>query len=750
MSDLPSPRFLLVRRFFIRRDRRFRGLFSLLVFLGLGLVFAACSQYNTAPASRAYHNLTSKFNAYLQAKEQLDEAEKALYKTRIDNYGQQLDLLPPLDSLSAQAVATQLDAVLKKASLVAERHQNAKWLDNAYLLIGTVRMYRGDFKNAIETFKYINTNADEGDPDTRHAALVGLMRAYVEQGEYANGLRVADLLRTLPLSREHTRDYYLTKALLHQRRGERAVAAALVEEALPLMKRGERKARLLYAQGQLLDGLGKADQAAARYAAVLKNNPSYDLGFYADLNRLMNGTGKEAEFNFTRMLDDRKNADLKDRLFYAMAMKELGRKNYRQAEANLRLSAKYAAGKTDQLAFTYLKLAELNYDPLRRYENASAYYDSTVSLLPPSVPNYVQISERQKVLREFVKATTVLRTEDSLQRLAGMNPAALDKYLEKIILDQKQREADEVARAQQIAANAQQEAQFTAGTDAAFGDKAQTGLWYFYNASSVTRGRQEFQQKWGTRVLEDNWRRSTKDVSLADVAPTGSSSNPNQPAISVVTPGRTDNLKGEKDRLMAQIPFGPSALATSKQRQEEAQFQVGKIYQLNLREPAEAIRTFDELLVRFPQTTHEPEVLYLLSLAHDGTPKQSDYRQKLTSKFPDSYFARLLLRGNEGPLTAGAQTAAQRSYTEAYARYGQGQYPEALTQVEQALRDYPGNPLEDKFALLRVMLLGKTSGPSPYHTALSQFIQNYPASPLQTMAKEMLAVVTQSASSKGN
>lgn len=750
MSAVSSPRPVFPLPSLPREGRSVRPVprVSLLLLLFVG---AACSQYSTAPANRAFHNLTAHYNALLQAEEQWQEAEKLLFRSRQDQYAQPLPILLPIDSTAAQVAATQLDAVLKKASLVAERHQNSKWLDNAYLLIGKVRLIRGDFKNATETFKYINTNSDEA--TTRQEALIGLMRAYLETEDYASALRVAELLRTLPLTSAQTRDYYLTKALLHQRRGETAVAAALVEEALPLLKKGEAKARLLYAQGQLYDQLGKTEKAAASYAAVLSNRPPYDMAFYADLNRLLNGTGDEKSFNFARMLDDRKNADLKDRIYYAMATKELGRKNYRQAVEYLRRSAQHAGGKTDQLAFTYLRLAELHYDPLRQYEAASAYYDSTVALLAPTAADYVRISERQKVLREFAKQQATLRTEDSLQRLAQMNPAALDKYLEKVILDRKEREASEVQRARQIAAQAQQEAQLTASTNAAFGGNSGVGLWYFYNANAVSQGKQEFQQKWGNRPLEDNWRRSSKENTFADAAAgnTGPARSLNA-GPAPTAPAGNDPMKAEKDKLLAAIPFSAQALASSRQRQEEALFQIGKIYQLNLREKEQAIRAFGQLLADFPQTTHEPEVLYLLALLHEGTPRQAEFKERLVSKYADSYFARLLTRGTEGPreLGAGAQSAAQRLYSEAYTLYANGQYGEALTRDEQGLHDYPGNALEDKYALLHAMLVGKLQGPGPYQQALTQFIQNYPASPLITLAREMLTTATQNASARGN
>ena len=47
--------------------------------------------------------------------------------------------------------------------------------------------------------------------------------------------------------------------------------------------------------------------------------------------------------------------------------------------------------------------------------------------------------------------------------------------------------------------------------------------WYFYNQSARTAGRTEFQRRWGSRKLEDNWRRRNKSsFNTADFdAPSG-------------------------------------------------------------------------------------------------------------------------------------------------------------------------------------------------------------------------------------
>ena len=123
----------------------------------------------------------------------MKEANDILYKNWKENYSQMLPILIPIDSIASQAASQQLGDIIKKSSLIPERHQNSKFVYDAYLLIAKARLLKEDYRNAIETCKYVNTNAD--DDNQRHAALITLMRAYTEQGEYATGLRVAEVLK---------------------------------------------------------------------------------------------------------------------------------------------------------------------------------------------------------------------------------------------------------------------------------------------------------------------------------------------------------------------------------------------------------------------------------------------------------------------------------------------------------------------------------------------------------------------------
>lgn len=734
--------------------------------LGLAAVsegLVACSQYSNRPLSKAYHNANAHYNAYWIARDRIHEAESILFKTRQENYNQLLPILLPVDSVASQPVKQQLDDAIKKASLVAERHQNSKWLDNSYVLIGKARLYKQDLPNAIEVFKYVNTKGkDEAD---KHEALTGLMRAYIEAGDYTNGLTVADYLRTQPLNKINTRDFYLTKAYLHERRGEYGIAVGILEATFPLLKKGEETARLHLIAGQLYDLLNQPAKATDQYNRVLAARPTYDQSFYANIFRMQsNGLdprqATRANASFQDLLKDRKNVDLRDKIYFTMGLLEARRGQYDKAIGYYRQSVQATTTNTAQVPYTYLELGKLFFEKKQDYRSARAYYDSALAILPVQSVDYAALNNRKKLLDEFVNALTTIQLEDSLQRLARLDPAALDKVLDNAITQKERREQAQANVAQQVAANT--------GGQATNSNLQPNERWYLYNPVLLAQGQQDFSQRWGNRSLEDNWRRNNKDASQA-VASENSPLNGGSPANSVNTaapitpsadligqpgPGTpTGNVaqleasavhKSQKDALYAQIPFSKEALARSNERLELALYQVGKLEKFQLDQPKEAITTFEQLLTRFPATNYKPEAYYLLHLASQQTSQSADWKDKLLREFPNTSYARLLSRTTgSGQLSSDTEGQAQKTYTDIYELYKSGKTTEALARLGPALNTYAGSQLEDKMALLRAMLIGSVQGPDAYRQALTEFIRDYPASPLLPRVKEFQAAANQ-------
>ena len=690
-----------------------------------------CSQNSSSPLAVGFHNVNAKYNALFQANIKLQEVEKGLFNAHKDNYSQLLPILIPIDSNSAGAMSEQLIAIIKKASLVAERHQNSKWLDDAYVLIGKARLLKQDYKNAIETFKYVNTNATSD--KARDAALIGLMRCYTEQGEFQTALRVAELLREEPLNDENTRDFYLTKAYLHQLKEEYKTSVAILEEALPYMKKNEQKARTLFAAGQMYEALDDKNNASEKYLAVSKNRPSYDLGFYSKLN---NALVLGQTDGFQKLLKDAKNKDLQDKIYEAMSAVEMRKGNSKDGVKLLQSSARNSQN-LKQLPYTFLKLADLAYNKMGDYEMAAAYYDSTASLLPQNDPAYKRVVDKQRSLRDFVTQNNIIKTEDSLQRLAKMNPAQLEKVLEKVVLDKNTKEAEDLRKAQEIVNRGMQQQ----NKSDAFVDPTKS-TWYFTNPIAQQQGKTTFSNVWGTRALEDNWRRSSKDNALSFDSNINQGNNLGLKNLSIPTGKFGGGLKTDVADLKAKIPFSKEAFEASMKRKEDASFELGKIYKFRLNEPKNAISTLDNFIISFPKSTHEPEALYLLALLNEENPAGKEtYRKKLMKDYEDSYFARLLNRTSTETLSTGKESESQKLYAEAYEYYAQNNFTDALSFVETGLKQYPNSQIEDKFVFLKAMILAKTQTVDIYQKALKNFITDFPKSQLIAMAKERLEAV---------
>ncbi|GAB2534394.1 hypothetical protein GCM10027085_26540 [Spirosoma aerophilum] len=710
--------------------------------------------------SKGYHNLTAHFNAYVIARDQIGQAEQYLFKTRQENYNQLMPILLPIDSMLIQPVKPQLDDAIKKASLIPERHQNSKWLDNAYILIGRARLLKQDLPNAIEVFKYVNTKGtNEND---KHTALVGLMRAYVEASDYTNALNVAEYLRNQPLNKDNTRDFYLTKAYLHERKGELATAVGILDATFPALKKDESTARLHLIAGQLYDLIGQPAKAVDHYRQVLKSRPTYDQSFYANLFAIQsNGlTGDQKRIaqsaeTFENLLNDRKNVDLKDKVYFTMGLLEARSGRIDKAIKYYSQSIQAAGTNTTQVPYTYLEIGKLYFEKKADYEQAKVYYDSALALLPKQSPDYAALLTRKKTLDDFVQYKSTIRTDDSLLVLAKMEPAALDKALDKVIEQREKEDKAQAALAQQIIDRAK------GGNSNALPGATNSNLqpnerWVLYNPIALSQGKQEFAVRWGNRPLEDNWRRSNKESSgaiAADNSPLNgvspaNSVNPNAPlqpadanAVPVALNSPASSRKAQKDAMMAKIPFTREAQALANQRIENALYKLGKLYKFDLNQPADAIPTFEQLLTRYPNTLQKPEVYYLLYLSNEQVGKTSSWKDKLLAEFPNTSYARLT--GRAVAQSSDSEAKASAAYAAIYDLYKANNNAEALSKAENALGSFAGTQLEDKLALLRVILIGKVKEVDDYRKALTEFVRDYPGSQLLPRVKEMQTAADQ-------
>lgn len=714
-------------------------------FLVIISLLAGCSQFSSRPAAVNFHNVASHYNAYFIAEQDILDAEFAMRAAFKEDYNQLLPILLPLDSVLALPVKPQLLDAIKKASIVAEKHQNSKWVDNSYVILGKSRLYLGQWADGLEALRYVYANGkDEND---KNAALIVLMRAYISKKDFANALGVAEYLSQQSLSKDATKEFYLTKAYLHQQNGEYLTSVAILEETFPFLNKSIETARLHFAAAQMYDRLGQFVLANKHYKSVNKNRPDYDLGFYSAMNSLQNQVIIDpktdvSSVGFDKMLKDRKNADLRDRIYFTMGLLAEHRQQLPEAVGYLQKSASLATGGSSiQKAYTYLQLARIHYDALEKYELAKVYYDSALTVLPKEAQEYRVVSDRKLALDNFVTQLTIVKSEDSLQTLAKMNPKALDDKIDLIIeVQEKARIEDERKTKAALAAAVNQVNAAPAGGIVSGNDRR----WELYDPALINQGKIEFRRIWGNRVLEDDWRRSTKQInSLASVNPgnridTVSAQTNAAPAEPVMEKGNA-LWQARHDFLKKNIPLTDSSFAVSQKKKEDALYNLGKIYRFDLKETDKAIATFTRVLNDYPTTKYREEIYYLMYLTvPENDPSRMAWKDKLTTEFPTSTYARLVNKSvNDGTGADKNKNNPVKAYEHAYDLYAQGNFTKALEEIEADLPAYKGSMLEDKFALLRVFLIGKTRGREAYLQAINEFGRLYPGSVYLPRIKEM-------------
>ena len=533
-----------------------------------------------------------------------------------------------------------------------------------------------------------------------------------------------------------------------------------------MLPKSEATARLHLIAGQLYEAGGKPALATPHFAAVLTSRPNYDQEFFANIYLMQaDGTDPKQQARnadrFEAMLADRKNSDLKDKIYFTMARTDARRGNYDRALVSYNKAVQVGITNTDQVPLTYAEMGAIYFDQKRNYSKAQAYYDSALALLPQNNPLYAKLAVRKKTLDEFVANQTVIVREDSLQRLVQMNPAALDKLLDRVLDQQAKDDAAQAALAQQVTGRTS-----VSGAQATNSDLSPADRWVLYNPVQMAQGLQEFNQTWGNRPLSDNWRRQNKDASVAIASETSplnganpaNATNPdpqlaatgNRPAV-----GNTLNQrKAQKDELYRQIPFSTEAFQKSNDLLESALYRQGKVYKFQLDQPAQAMTVLDQLLTRFPNSSYRPEAYYLMHLSAQQLGKSSPWRERLLTEFPTSSYAKLASADGQ-PAVAGTASAtvirggpvneavANQAYASLYQLFQSGNSTEALARTEAAIGQYGGSKIADKFALLRIILLGRVQNVEAYRQALGEFVRDYPTSPLLPHVKERQAAAEQ-------
>jgi tetratricopeptide (TPR) repeat protein len=705
------------------------------------LLIGGCS-YTSAPVKTGYHNLSAHYNAYFIAQERMNEIESSIQDNFQWNYNKVLPIYVPIDSNTANSLSAQIEDCIEKASIAIQRHPDSNWEDDSYILVGKARYYSVEFADAIETFKYVNKKSEND--DARHEALIELIKSFVDFNEINNAIAVSDYMKKEKLNKKNKKNLSLVRAYLFQKRGDLDQMVQNLVIAESLMNKFSDRARIDFIIGQVYQQLGFESEAYNYYSSCLRNNPEYELAFYTKLNmaqvtRLTSSSDvKKTRKYFKKLLKDPKNKEYKDKIYYEMANFEVKQGNLDEGIAFYQESVQASVKNKRQKAYSYLKLGQIYYDSLKNFVLAQNYYDSTVATMPADEEGFEKIKQRQLVLNDFIKNLMIVHNNDSLIALSYLPKDSVEAIAMNVVKAKLNAEKAKKEREEKRAANRVQSSVFDQGGGNLIGASVAPGAtWYFYNPSIVSSGTSDFKRIWGSRPLEDNWRRSQKSGVQIE---TNDTKNANE--------DETNGEGSEDERISQEVTQMMSAIPTTDEQREKllvevetALYNLGNIYNFKLEERKNAIESFDSLLIRFEDSEYEPEVLYQLYLLYNKSEEETLANSKadlLKSKYPESMYAKLI----DNPLYREESFATteqlKKVYTKAYKMHKQGSFKESKYLLDSALYAVPENDFSDNIALLNILNMGKMDGQIKYQFELGNFPKVYPNSELIPYVSKLL------------
>ena len=735
--------------------RRVSTLFTFfLLLIAVGVMSVSCSQESNSFVARTYHNLLARDNPFFLARERMKLVEVKVYDLKEDNYNVILHPIPPLDTNKTKALASQLDDIIKKASIPIRRHKNSDYVDDSYILVGRCRMYKGQYKMGMDTYKYMNANGKADDDKTE--GLIYLMRAYIAANQYDNAKTVSDHIEKQTLTVKNKALFNVTKAeylRIFERYDE---MIPLLEEAAPLQNKRDIRSRMYFILGQIYQLNGNDTLAYKNYHKVVKSNPPYEMLFVSRLNLYqvtnINDEGSKKKLNkyYAKLLKDPKNEEYKDKIYYEMALFEYKQKNKSKAIEYLKKSSQASKSGGYQKGFTYLKLAEIYYDDLEDYENAAAYYDSTATTFNKKDKRYPLISKREKVLDEFVKHINTIKRQDSLLAVAKLDTVALNNLIDSIISKEQA-----AYKAKQLALKKQKEnaANATDAPTAAITNNDPSAVsWYFSNSVAVQNGQLEFTRKWGTRKLQDHWRRSKKEAIIdfdADAPLDTSKAKVDSNRIAEREKSDIPTLKIDRKKYFVDIPYTAKQKAEANKKIEDALFQVANIYNFKLDEKDRAIRTYNKLLERYPETLYEPEVfynLYLIYKERKDTKKTDYYKDLLFTKHPNSIYSKLIRNPNYYRDTKIANKYAEADYRSVYELYKNNNFNTADSLASIIIEKYPDSDILDKLMYIKILCKIKSGEPTEStQQEIKAFSEQFPESELLPLVDNLSKAIEKQA-----
>jgi hypothetical protein len=398
----------------------------------------------------------------------------------------------------------------------------------------------------------------------------------------------------------------------------------------------------------------------------------------------------------------------------------------------------------------------------RNYEKAQPCYSEAVPLLPETYPDYQTLKRRSDVLDELAVYSQNVNLQDSLLRLAAMTPEQRLTVINKIIDDLKKKEKEEAEAAKREEYLAQQAAngsnlQSNSSNPTTFNLNTDNS-WYFYNTATRNSGKTEFQRRWGSRKLEDNWRRRNKASFNTEEFDSSDSDNEDDSmaqAADTATVEQTDEQREAAEHAndphypeyyLAQIPETDEQKTTAHEVIQDGLYNMGVILKDKLEDFDSSRAEFDRLLSDYPDNTYRLDVyynIYLMYMRENRSDLAEQYRQLILTEFADSKYGVAMRDPAYIDNLRLMETRQNELYEQTYDDYLNNRNAAVHDAYKNMSENYPLSPLMPKFMFLQALTYVTEHKPDEFNATLREMLERYPDTDLAPYASAWLKGMAQ-------
>jgi len=644
-----------------------------------GLIFFLLLTVLSMDGCGVWHNFTTYFNLYYDAKDIFETAQDAIK-------AQQTDLFAVEEPNATGNVNQQLSKVIDKCSTILQFHSQSAYIDDALLMLGKSFYYQRNYLKALRKFQELIATQPQSDLILETELWIG--KTQMRLKEYDDGLTMLETVKKKAIEegeQEYTTEAFLEEIKYNISQEDYAGAITASTDYLKQSDNDEINAEIEFELGKLYEKVNDLENAITAFRQVFDYSPSYDTQYGArlELGKALREAGHndEALDIFDGMSTQDKYSDHFDEINLEMGVTLAKLDQYDEAvDVLIKVDTTYKASINAGMARYELgQIFETHYQD---FDSASAYYTHAASSAAP--PEYL-VNARQKaqLFTKYLKLRGNLKVNLEKKYYAE-NPEQYSKDSLEYYQERKDVEGQVIAE--------QEFAQVKAKMDSALFVRDTTGM-----KIDTTVVQKDSLDRFGNLVYDQFGQKITVPDTVI-VNPLDSLKQKNELLSTVASPNFEKRVKelmhGKEPPKKPDIP-----LDSLQSRIVKEEFEMGNIFFTEFNLPDSAYAYYQDVLALNPDPDYTARTLYSLGsyyLTQNDSVKADSLFNVIYRDYPDQDIVNAAANKLGKELKDLNYDPAEDIYASAEKQMLDDKYDSSLVKLKKIYHEYPASPLAPK------------------------------------------------------